>query len=353
MANPEHVERLKRSIKEWNTWREEHPEIRPDLSDADLNHTTLVGADLNHAMLVGANFCGADLNHATLVGANFSRADFSRADLSDVNLNHAISIIAKFGRANLNAADFSHADLRGAWLSRTNLSSTNLDGATLNGAYFYYTIFAWIDLSKVKGLKKVLYNGPSSVDINSVILPHDEDTRLHFLRGVGFTETQIEYLPSLLTPRPIQYHSLFVSYAHQDKSIAERLYTDFRKHDVPCWFAPHELIPGDYYRHKIDEAINHHDKLVLVLSEHSIKSAWVQEEVETALKREESMDMTRQVLFPIRLDDTVMTASRRWISNLRFLRHIGDFTDWQDESSYQQAFTTLLQHLKVVKPLTP
>lgn len=37
---------------------------------------------------------------------------------------------------------------------------------------------------------------------------------LLFLRGVGFTETQIEYLPSLLTPRSIQYSSLFISYAH-------------------------------------------------------------------------------------------------------------------------------------------
>jgi hypothetical protein len=34
--------------------------------------------------------------------------------------------------------------------------------------------------------------------------------------GVGFTETQIEYLPSLLTPQPIQYQSLFISYASQE-----------------------------------------------------------------------------------------------------------------------------------------
>src|SRR5262249_12576397 len=108
-------------------------------------------------------------------------------------------------------------------------------------------------------------------------------------------------------------------------------------------------IPGDYYRHKIDEAIQSHDKLVLILSEHSIKSNWVQEEVESALKREESMNMDQQVLFPIRLDDAAMTTSRRWISSLRYHRHIGDFTGWRDETAYQQAFMALLRHLKVAQ----
>jgi hypothetical protein len=90
--------------------------------------------------------------------------------------------------------------------------------------------------------------------------------------------------------------------------------------------------------------------LVLILSQHSIKSDWVQDEVERALKKEESMDMSQQVLFPIRLDDTVMTTSRRWISSLRYQRQIGDFTGWKDDAAYPQAFTRLLQHLKISQP---
>lgn len=50
MANPEHVERLKRGVKVWNQWRKDHSEIRPDLSHADLS-----GADLSEANLAGAN----------------------------------------------------------------------------------------------------------------------------------------------------------------------------------------------------------------------------------------------------------------------------------------------------------
>jgi len=46
MAKQEHLDILKQGVKAWNHWREEHPEIRPDLSATDLR-----GADLNRANL--------------------------------------------------------------------------------------------------------------------------------------------------------------------------------------------------------------------------------------------------------------------------------------------------------------
>jgi len=36
MANDEHVRILKEGAAIWNAWREEHPEIKPDLHGADL-----------------------------------------------------------------------------------------------------------------------------------------------------------------------------------------------------------------------------------------------------------------------------------------------------------------------------
>jgi hypothetical protein len=55
----------------------------------------------------------------------------------------------------------------------------------------------------------------------------------------------------------------------------------------------------------------------------------------------------------VALDEAVMQTSKDWAVRLREARHIGDFTNFQDEASYQQAFNTLLQHLKVSKPPTP
>ena len=37
MADEEHVELLQQGVKVWNKWREENPEVRPDLSSIDLS----------------------------------------------------------------------------------------------------------------------------------------------------------------------------------------------------------------------------------------------------------------------------------------------------------------------------
>jgi hypothetical protein len=44
MANQEHVARLKQGVKVWNQWRDENPDIVPDLRGADLREATLCEA---------------------------------------------------------------------------------------------------------------------------------------------------------------------------------------------------------------------------------------------------------------------------------------------------------------------
>jgi hypothetical protein len=51
------------------------------------------------------------------------------------------------------------------------------------------------------------------------------------------------------------------------------------------------------------------------------------------------------VLFPIRLDETVMETDQAWAADIRRTRHIGDFCRWKDHDSYQQAFNRLLHDL--------
>jgi hypothetical protein len=85
---------------------------------------------------------------------------------------------------------------------------------------------------------------------------------------------------------------------------ADRLYADLQNKGVRCWLASEDLKIGEKIRHGIDEAIKMHDKLLLVLSRHSVASDWVEQEVETALALERKEKRT--VLFPIRLDDSVI-----------------------------------------------
>jgi TIR domain/Pentapeptide repeats (8 copies) len=313
MAVQEHVERLRLSVEWWNQWRQRVPNLRPDLSGI------------------------------TLKGANLSRAD-----LNNVNLSRAILIGSSLSRANLTATDFSEANLTSTYFIGSTLIGTVLSNANLAETHFSSTTFAEIDLNSAKGLETAIHHGSSIVDINSVTLPLDEHTRKEFLRGVGFSDTFIDYLPSLLNT-PIQYHSLFLSHSHHNQTFAKRLHADLQNQGVRCWFAPHDLRPGTSIVRGIEEAIHLHEKLLLILSHHAVNSPWVQQEIETALYKE--VTTGQEMLFPIRLDNTVLSSNTLWAKRL-CQRHIGDFTGWQDGDAYDQTFTALLRHLKVDKTPT-
>jgi hypothetical protein len=70
----------------------------------------------------------------------------------------------------------------------------------------------------------------------------------------------------------------------------------------------------------------------------------VEKEVETAFEKERKENKT--VLFPVRLDETVMDTSIAWAADIRRTRHIGDFTRWQEHNEYKKAFDRLMRDLK-------
>lgn len=87
-----------------------------------------------------------------------------------------------------------------------------------------------------------------------------------------------------------------------------------------------------------------HDKLLLVLSKHSVQSEWVEKEVETAMEQERKQK--RAVLFPVMLDNSVMKIESGGSADIRRSRNIGDFRKWKDHDAYQKAFNRLLRDLK-------
>ncbi|HEU5377037.1 MAG TPA: toll/interleukin-1 receptor domain-containing protein [Ktedonobacteraceae bacterium] len=191
-------------------------------------------------------------------------------------------------------------------------------------------------------LAQIKHHGPSAIHLPSLQLPLD-GSGLHFLRGVGLSDEQIEAWQHTAI-LPIQYHSVFISYSGKDEMLAFRLHADLQAHGVRCWFAPEDLKVGNKIRDHIDQAIQMQDRSLLLLSEHSIASTWVEHEVEAILEKE--VRQQRDILFPVRMDDGVMHTSKAWAATLRRTRHIGDFTKWDDPYVYQQAFERLLRDLK-------
>jgi hypothetical protein len=207
-----------------------------------------------------------------------------------------------------------------------------------------YSVFGNTNLTAVQGLETCRHDGPSILDHRT--LARSWPLPLAFLRGCGLPEALIDYLPSLLN-EPFQFYSCFISYASQDQAFAERLHADLQNKGVRCWFAPEDMKIGDRLRPRIDETIRVYDKLLLVLSKTSVASPWVEQEVETAIRQESLRDTT--VLFPVRIDNTVMTLETGWPALIRSTRHIGDFRRWKTHEVYQKAFDRLLRDLTNAK----
>ena len=94
----------------------------------------------------------------------------------------------------------------------------------------------------------------------------------------------------------------------------------------------------------IDESIRKHDRLLLILSQGSISSQWVEQEVETALAKENEEAQT--IILPIRIDDTILQNNIGWPAYIKNTRNIGDFRDWKEAESYEKSFERLLGNLK-------
>ena len=103
----------------------------------------------------------------------------------------------------------------------------------------------------------------------------------------------------------IQHYSCFISYSTKDQEFAERLHADLQNKGVRCWFAPHNLRIGDKILDEIDAAIRLRDKVLLILSEHSIESDWVEDEVTAGFRRRKEARADRAV-FPFALTRMVM-----------------------------------------------
>jgi hypothetical protein len=118
------------------------------------------------------------------------------------------------------------------------------------------------------------------------------------------------------------------------------------------WYAPHDVQGGRQLHEQLDQAIRVYDKLLLVLSEHSMSSEWVKTELANARRRE--VTENKRLLFPIRLVD--YEKIRAWTcfdadtgkDSAREIREyfIPDFSSWKDHDAFEQAFERLLRDLK-------
>ena len=237
------------------------------------------------------------------------------------------------------------------------LVNAQLFGARLSHTRFYAatasrTAFNDLDLRGAEGLEEVVHAGPSEIGIGTIYKSEGSIPEA-FLRGCGAPESFIVQIPALVAAmQPIQFHSCFISYSTKDEEFARRLHARMRQAELRVWFAPEDVRGGKKLYEQIDRAIQLHDRLLLVLSEHSMKSEWVMTEIRRARKTE--VKEGRRKLFPIRLVN--YDAIGEWecfdadhgkdlAAEVREY-YIPDFSNWKDHDDFEREFGRLYESLK-------
>jgi uncharacterized protein YjbI with pentapeptide repeats len=400
MANVEHQRILKKGAILWNTWIDSQGDLQSgpfradlkgaDLRGANLRDAKLKEADLSMADLSGAQLGHADLREADLRGADLSNANVFRADLSEADLRGAKLVMAQlkgttFANANFEGADLGGTDLFRAFLMGANLKSANLQNANLSearllaadlseaslgGADLSYasigqTIFGNVELNAVKGLDDCDHHRPSTIGLNTLakskgLIP------AAFLRGCGLgdweiemaqlyrenltahEETEITYrLLEKRNAQPIQYFSCFISYSHTDKEFARRLHDALQERGIRCWLDEKQLLPGDDIYEHIDQGIRLWDKVMLCCSELSLKSWWVEAEINKAFAKEQQLmkERGKKVLSLIPLDLDGYLFSGKWVNGKAtevLTRLAADFTEWRTGKFEQEVNNVIL-----------
>ena len=110
-------------------------------------------------------------------------------------------------------------------------------------------------------------------------------------------------------------HDVFISYSHKNITAAQAICHELEDKGIKCWMAPRDIPVGAKYASVISKAIVHSKIVVLVFSDYSARSPWVESEINIAFSN-------RKTIIPYKIDKTnyeefdefyLMLNNRHWI----------------------------------------
>lgn len=315
----EHYDILKEGIESWNLWRNENPQVRPDLSWSELSLTQPAFRSIKE-QFVPKNYSGINFSKTNLTGCILKGANLSFSNLSYAN----------FQMANLRRANLSFAILHGANFDEANLTLANLVGADLTNAKFWETVLARTNFDNANGLEKIIHPGPSIIDHRTFL--KSPNLPVPFLKGIGMPLDIIDGYQKFIRNRKTK--SCFISHSSKDSEFVEKLYYNLQEKKVRCWYAPKDLGYGAKFRGEIGKLIKNSDKFIVVLSSNSINSYWVEDEIEAAIESE--IENKVEKIIPIMIDVDVLKEKKEWFRKIKRSLNIADFSDWKNPLSYRK-----------------
>lgn len=103
-------------------------------------------------------------------------------------------------------------------------------------------------------------------------------------------------------------HDVFISYSSKNKTTADAICHVLEEHEIKCWIAPRDIVGGEKYGDVIEEAIKGCKVFVIIFSEESRISPWVESELNLAFT-------DRRTIVPFKIDSSVLEGEMRLILN--------------------------------------
>ena len=117
----------------------------------------------------------------------------------------------------------------------------------------------------------------------------------------------------------------FISHSSKDKLFVRKLATDLQRRRIRPWLDEREILVGDSLHRRISDGIESADFLILVLSEASIQSGWVEREVNAGLMRE--LENKNVIVLPILKEQLDHTRIPTLIRERRYASFVEDYEE--------------------------
>ena len=101
---------------------------------------------------------------------------------------------------------------------------------------------------------------------------------------------------------------VFISYSSKNVYFVEKLVATFQKNGIEYWKAPESIPAGTNYAKEIPKAIDGCMAVVLLVSEYSQNSIWVEKEVDAAV-------CARKIIIPVQIDDNPLNDMYKFYLN--------------------------------------
>ena len=128
---------------------------------------------------------------------------------------------------------------------------------------------------------------------------------------------------------------VFLSHSDKDRAILEKVAKSLRREAFTIWTNRTDIKTGTEFQNEINQGIEGADNLVYLISPDSIQSKYCQDELSLAFEN-------KKRIIPLLIEQTELEEIPPHIRALQFI----DFSNSQDEASYQTCIDKLINQLK-------